>query len=577
MKKIRLLLIWTLSILTFLPAWAERVDIEKAEKVARSYARTSPQLTSRRDFRHTRTVSRRVHRNRPGLRSAQQQDEPMYHVFTMNGNGGFIIIAGDDAAKPVLGYSEEGTYDESNPALAYWMETLAEEIAGAIESDVEQDTQTKAEWDAFENENNISLRASGDYVDPLVKTKWNQGSPYNGQCPSGTVTGCVATAMAQIMKHHNHPTTGTGSHTNKNNTSLSANFGSTSYGWSAMTSTYPSNAAAATAVATLMYHCGISVDMKYGSTSGAYSQDVPGALTTCFGYDQGIRYHTRNTYPYTEWLAMLKTELRDNRPVYYSGYTRDEAGHAFVCDGYDTDDLFHINWGWGGTSDGFFRLAALDPYIQGIGGGSSGFSHNQAMITGIRPAAGGTAASIQMGVDAVSPGSASLASVTDPFNVSARRFSNTGSVQINTIFLGLMLCNQDGTYRSHKTSSRSLNLSPISYYPTLTLYTNYQLPAALPAGTYKLYPAYSTVSAPAQPEIISGDNGDKYVTVVVRSDGTVLLSSDSPMPSLTLKSLSTVGSLYKNKKGIFTAVIANSGATDYNADLVLKLGSQTVA
>ncbi|MDR3184474.1 MAG: C10 family peptidase, partial [Prevotellaceae bacterium] len=468
MRRMRLFLTLTCITLLLLPAKAERVDIEKAEKIARSYTHTTPRLAARKALRHSRTVTEPLQRNRSALRSAGQgvvqQEEPLYHVFTMNGDGGFIIISGDDVAKPVLGYADEGMFDESNPNLAYWMGALAQEIAGAIESGVLQDVQTKAAWDALYS-SSIPLTASGDYMDPLVKTKWDQGAPYNNLCPmsSGerTVTGCVATAVAQIMKYHEHPTTRTvtipGYTTGTRKITIPAITGTTAYDWDNMTNTYTSSStgAPASAVATLMYHCGAGVKMDYNTSanggSGAYSQDVVQALKTYFNYDAGIAYHQRNYYTYAVWIALLKAEIRANRPVYYAGYGG--GGHAFVCDGYDTGNLFHFNWGWGGISNGYFEVSALNPGSLGIGGGAGGFNENQELITGIRPNQGGSGEqpAIRLGLSTFSAGKTSLYNVTESFSVSAGNLTNTGITTIASAYLGVLLYNQDGSYRDHKT------------------------------------------------------------------------------------------------------------------------------
>jgi hypothetical protein len=581
MKKIKLLLVFVFSTLLFLPAQAERVDAEKAEKVARSYARRTPRLSTQQNFRHIRTVSKRVQRKSVALRSASQQDDPMYHVFASDG-GGFIIIAGDDVALPVLGYAGEGTYDESNPNLAYWMETLAQEIAWAIENGVRQDPGTQAAWEDFDNENSVSTRASGDYVDPLVKTKWDQGAPYNSQCPqisgTSTYTGCVATAMAQIMYYHTCPaTTGTGSHsyTHSGAGQLSADFAATTYQWNSMTTTYSSSSgsAAKSAVATLMYHCGVSVNMNYGTkSSSASSGAVPNALATYFGYDAGASYLSRNIYSYTEWVNMLKNELRNDRPVYYSGSSSTGSGHAFVCDGYDTDDLFHINWGWAGSSDGYFEISALSPNAIGIGGGAGGYNTVQGMIIGVKPYAGGSSPDIQMGIADFYASKASLSSLTESFKITLIKVSNAGSVAISNTSLGIWLCKSDDTHVSYGVIYNDIPLNPGYYYSSITA-DFYTLPNNLQPGTYKLYPAYKQ-SGQSTPTVIPGENGDKYITVTVNSYNSVTLSSGSAVaPSLTLKSLSAEGNLYHNKPGSMKAEIENTGTGDYNAKLQIRLNN----
>jgi len=191
--------------------------------------------------------------------------------------------------------------------------------------------------------------------------------------------------MAQIMKFWSYPTTGSGFHSYNHSRygTLSANFGSTTYDWSAM----PNNVTSANnAVATLMYHCGVSVDMNYGVSatggSGAYHTDVVTALKTYFGYSSGVKRELRSSYSQSQWISLLKNELNAGRPIQYAGYGSG-GGHSFVCDGYDNNDFFHFNWGWGGSSDGYFSVNALNPGNLGAGGGSGGFNSNQEIIVGI--------------------------------------------------------------------------------------------------------------------------------------------------------------------------------------------------
>jgi uncharacterized repeat protein (TIGR02543 family) len=576
MKKIRFSLVLISTLLLILPAQAERVEVEKAEKVARSYARTTPRLSSRRDFHHSSTVTKRVSRNRTGLRSAAQpQEEPLYHVFTMNGNGGFIIIAGDDVANPVIGYADQGAFDPANPNLAYWLESLGQEIAQAIESSVTQDADTKAAWIALESGNNISLRTSGDYEDPLLTTNWNQGAPYSNLCPNKWYTGCVATAMAQIMKHHEYPTQGTGSHeyTHPSIGKIQANFGNTTYNWDAMTDTYTSSASntADSAVALLMFHCGVSVDMNYGSGgSGAISSKVATALKTYFKYDAGITYRQRNYYSSTEWVNLIKAEIKADRPVYYSGYgSGSGSGHAFVCDGYDADDLFHFNWGWGGSSDGYFELSALNPNALGIGGGAGGYNTVQEIITGIKPNNNeNNAPPIQMGLSTFTASKSS-----NSYSLLAGNLTNTGSDTIKTVKVGVLLLNEDNTYSYPKMEERSLNLPPNAYYPSISLFSSSFSLSSLTNGTYKLYPVYIPVAKDTI--IIPGEGGNRYIKVVVDGQN-VTLTSEFEKPELSFVSLTPVGTLYAGKTGNFEAVITNSGTVDYNSKLRLTVGATEI-
>jgi hypothetical protein len=584
MKKIKLFLMMTFCVFSFLTAEARRVDVEKAEKVARSYARATPRLTARRDFRLSKTVSRRVDRPRPATRNAEPQDEPMFYVFTMNGNSGFILVAGDDVAKPVLGYSDAGTYDDNNPHLAYWMGTLSQEIADAIENSVSQDEQIKAAWDAFAADNDVPLQSAGDYVAPLIRTKWDQSSPYNDLCPkiSGerAPAGCVATTMAQIMKYHEYPTTRTVTipgYTTPDGLTVNPVSGSTTYKWSDMSNTYSSSSTSASkaAVAELIYHCGVSVEMYYNEEwSSAMDLYAATALKTCFGYDAGISYLYRSYYSYTEWIGMIKTELKSSRPIYYCGDS-DDGGHAFVCDGYDANGLFHFNWGWGGASDGYFEVSALNPEHVGIGGNADGYNQSQAIIIGIQPDSGGQHV-MRLGLTTLYTNKSSLKDLTESFNVSATELANLGVEDIEKAYIGVMLCRQDDSYYEHKTVLVNIDLPVNNMYTSSRIISGYSLPSNLAVGTYKLYPAFSAASG--KPSIIPGENGNQYILVEVKADGSVTLRASSDMPNLSLipSSLKAVRNIYQNKSGNFTAEIKNDGTADYNSKLTLKLGNQTV-
>lgn len=578
MEKIRLFAILALLALTALPVQAKRVNMQKAEKAARSYARTTPRLIARKNFHLSRTVSKPVQRNYPGLRSSGQE-EPVYYVFTTNDEGGFIVISGDDAAKPVLGYSDTGTFDESNPNLAYWMETLAQEITAAIENDLPQDAQTRAAWDALDGGNALPSETSGDFVNPLIKTKWNQNAPYNNLCPKQgfqtTLTGCVATAMAQIMNYHKYPLTRTASipaYTTRTNIYIPAVTGITYYDWNNMSDTYSgtSGTEAQNAVATLMYHCGVSTRMSYDvNGSGAYSTDAVPALKNYFGYDTGIAYHRRDYSSCENWINLLKTELRANRPVYYSGNGGTDGGHAFICDGYDTEDLFHFNWGWSGSSDGYFAVSALYPKTHDSTTG--GFNEEQNIITGIQPFAGSNAPSGQLGLLSVS------ADFDDPDIRIEANLMNPSTAVFKDGYIGVLLYDYNNICRDYYVKKQDFELSAAGggYYYRLTCRYTYQLPPNLLAGNYKLYPAYG--NSPGIPAIIPGNKRNLYIQVAVHTDGSVtLISNVADKPNLSLNSLKPVGNLYSGTTGNFEAAITNSGLADYNSYIGIRFNNSTV-
>lgn len=318
--------------------------------------------------------------------TATSGDINQFYVFNSANNTGYSIVAADDCVPALLGYSDSGNFDYADMPdnMKAWLESYQEQIDWAIANGV--------------NATATESRAIRPEIAPLIKTQWDQSAPYNNLCPDyaenvKSASGCVATAMAQIMKYHEWPVKGKGSNSyNCYNTSigvnlgtLSMNFANTTFDWANMTDRYTSSSTAAQndAVATLMYACGISVNMMYGPSSGAQSIKASEAFINYFDYDKATTYCLRDYYGGTEWEEMIYNELAAMRPVLYDGVTYDYSGHEFVCDGY-SNGYFHINWGWGGMSDGYFLLSVLDPGIQGTGGANSGFNFSQGATIGIQ-------------------------------------------------------------------------------------------------------------------------------------------------------------------------------------------------
>lgn len=296
--------------------------------------------------------------------------EACFYVFNV-GNDGFVMVSADDVYRPIVGYSDEGGFDAQNinPELAYMLGELITARSGRLTG--EAAPMVAAEWDLVMNNGTLMSRNGGRASTHLVQTKWDQGSPYNYFCPQASggpggrvYAGCVATAMSQVMKFWNHPLKGTGSHTNYNSGfgALTANFGETDYDWNNMPLQISNNSPQEQieAIALLMYHCGIAVDMHYAiDGSGAYSADVPSRIYQYFGYTNQAVLRSRDSYTYDNWKAMLKESFDMGWPLYYSGQSPD-GGHAFVCDGYNDADLFYYNWGWSGSGDGWFDFDEID-------------------------------------------------------------------------------------------------------------------------------------------------------------------------------------------------------------------------
>ena len=297
-----------------------------------------------------------------------QRGEACFYVFNA-GTTGFVIVSADDRFRPIVGYSNEGTFATENmsPELAFYLDKIIE--ARTSRNAVLFDN-TAEEWQSVANTGQLLSRNGGRSVDYICATKWNQDSPYNLYAPEANggpggrcYAGCVATAMSQVMKRWDHPLQGSGNHSYYcyGYGTQSANFGATTYDWEHM----PDRLGGASqeeieAVALLMYHCGVSVDMQFSpSGSGANSWDVPDAIQRYFSYSNHATLKSRDQYSLMNWQNLLKESHDLGWPVYYSGFS-DSGGHAFVCDGYDDDDLFHFNWGWGGSSDGWFVIDEID-------------------------------------------------------------------------------------------------------------------------------------------------------------------------------------------------------------------------
>ena len=322
------------------------------------------------------------------------------YVFNVANDGGFVIVSNDDRTVPILGFSDSGSIDPDDMPdnMCAWLQGYADEIVWLNEHSIIVNVPESA------NAPRHADRHSTTAIAPLVQTKWNQRAPYNNLCPlyDGTnraVTGCVATAMAQVMyytetKAGNNTTQTTKEipayTTRRHSLSMDAIPAGATINWSSMLLNYKSGYTTdkADAVAELMRCCGCSVQMDYASSSNAYASDVPNALKEYFDYNTTTQIIIRSLYSSTQWANLIYHELEHARPVLYAGQSSG-GGHAFVCDGYKYEgdtDYFHINWGWGGTSDDYFVLSTLNPYEQGAGGSSTndGFHFGQQAVIGIQ-------------------------------------------------------------------------------------------------------------------------------------------------------------------------------------------------
>ena len=313
---------------------------------------------------------------------------PVFYIYNIKDRPGFVIVSAEDATTPILGYSYETDFDinkEQAPAFIGWMNHYKEQINYIRQNNIIADKKIKQLWTKYSTKPFLSKAGQPKDVSPLLTTTWNQGTYYNQLCPAdaggqdGHVwTGCVATAMAQVMKFWNYPDYGSDNHTyNHWNYGLqTADFANTFYNWAAMPNALSSYN---TPVATLMYHCGVSVDMDYSTSgSGAYSSSAASALKRFFDFSYTLYLASKNGNVDTVWRDLIKGELDLGHPLYYSGNPSSGGGHAWVCDGYQGIDYFHMNWGWGGSDNGYFYLDDLTP-------GSYDFTYNQQAIINCYP------------------------------------------------------------------------------------------------------------------------------------------------------------------------------------------------
>lgn len=319
------------------------------------------------------------------------QQTPCVYIFNSEG-GGFVVMAANNSVLPILGYSTDGHFDAENiPSnMAAWLATYRDAVSDIAAGANERAYPTmEGAWQQLLDAEPVA--ASREVVvGPLLSTTWSQSPYYNNLCPgtgsNKAVTGCVATAMGQIMRYWQWPTQGHGHHSYVANYaqygyadygSQYADFGSATYNYNAMPNALTSSSSSTQVgqIAQLLYHCGVSVNMMYGpNASGANSENVPAAMQNYFGYKSSTFQYKNGE---SAWVNGLKAQLNADRPVYYSG-SGDDGGHAFVCDGYDEDNYFHFNWGWQGSYNGYFAVSNLNP-------GSYEFNTYQGAIFNLEP------------------------------------------------------------------------------------------------------------------------------------------------------------------------------------------------
>lgn len=559
MKKFTL---FSLFFLIGLCATAKDVTQSQAEQIARGFLRQGVSL------RQVTTKSTEAPLTLAYVGQAADGQNCLY-VFNTGMADGFVIVSADDRANEILGYSDTGHFDTTSMPenMRSWLTTYIDQISLLRQSTTTGSVRTTSY--SYDKE-----------VKPLLgNIQWNQDSPYNDQCPvydisSRCATGCVATAMAQIMYYNRWPEQGTGSHTYSpsilGGKTLSADFGATTYQWDAMLPTYDANSSeeSQAAVAQLMLHCGIAVDMEYSSSSGADNKPVPFAFVNYFGYDKGVALRTRDNYSSDEWQNIIVNELDHGRAMLALGRSS-SGGHAFVFDGYDRQGFVHVNWGWGGMSNGYFRTCALLPATQGIGGSDGGFNSTQSLITGIQRPQTGTYSDVEL---VSSEGL--VASKTTVAHGETVDFDLHGTLynagwQDAEVRFGLFALDENGdTALVSPLDGTDLIETGYSYnglsFEGVSLDT-------LADGTYRLYPAacadeQSAVWQRIRDSYVGYPN---YLNMTV-ADGTATFTTPDYF-CLNAREITLPDEMYSSKLARIKAHIVNDGDVDYLGNVQVAL------
>ena len=476
---------------------------------------------------------------------------PAVYVFNSTDEG-FVLVSAEDDARAVLGYSDEGTFDANHipENMQFWLKMYADEMRSATEAKGERREakgkvnrrEVRGERLEARGERREAEEEAYPTIAPLLgETVWGQGEPFNHKCPEingeRTVTGCVATAMSQIMYVHKYPAKGTGSYSYTTETKklkVSADFGSTTYDWANMIPDYTDSytTTQADAVATLMYHVGVAAEMDYTvESSGAVSSIALVGLTKYFGYDKAIHVLPKDFMTEDGLLQAITTDLQAGRPVYFSGVTVNQEGHAFVCDGMQSDGYLHINWGWNGMANGYFAISALAPEVQGTGGSASNlaFTESVGVYTNIKPNEGGKAMPL-VTVDTLTRTSKETINKTEKVSFDLDRFTSAG------------IATAEGTityfiYNSNKELVEEVEIGTFEldpgYYYTSAISISEKLPDTLANGNYELEIRYIDDNDIDHPILIKG-LGEVRVPFTVTSSQFVF--GEVPKPEVELRS-----------------------------------------
>ena len=533
-------IVLTMMLVLSVVAGAESITRQQAEQLARQF------ITKQGMYGALSQAEPHQARARALLKGSSQ--DGCYYVFNIGTNEGFVIVSGDDRTPAVLGYSDKGSFDMDRlPSnVAAWLEGYADQIrylrkkASAeptapvsVRSDAPLMTMTRAPW-AVKKEPRPA-------ISPMITSKWDQFSPFNDLCPvvdgQHCVTGCIATALAQIMYYHKWPqaaTTEIPGYTVKGKSVSYPGLPATTFNWAAMTDNPATGTPAGDAVAKLMQYCAFGCQADFGiDNTSIYNNEPENALKNYFHYGAGVKYVERQTYSNENWESLIYTELEANRPVLYTGqsYVAEldgKVGHAFVVHGYDGNGYYAVNWGWGQSvdQDGYYLLDAMDPADLGAGGGVGGYNYDQTAIIGISK---DDVETYQVTDEQVVLTTTAITLINDEYVLSGGYYavifncefvnflSNTYEFDLNFKLY------KDNEYQGFLLNAGDLRntLPPMYYINQINLY----LPAWSP-GKYKLVPVSRKLGEGEYNENIGSDK--LYLTAVVSADKKLKLYVGDP-------------------------------------------------
>ena len=523
-------------------AMAGNISQEEALKKAQAF------IASRSNTQHKMRLAAKSTQVNTKLTTAAQES---YYVFNVGERNGYVVVSGDDRTPAILGYADEGTFDaERIPEnMRAWLQGYADQLA----------------YLASHKKSEVSTPTDHPAISPLIKSTWNQDEPYNNLCPldkddnKRSVTGCVAVSIGQIINFHQYPAktakTIPSYTTYTKGISVDA-IRSTTIDWDNMLNNYRGNETTAQkqAVANLLALCGAALQMDYTSgTSSAISNNVPIALKEYFDYDDATRLIFRDDYRACDWDSIVYNELANRRPMYYSGSTSG-GGHAFIVDGYDKDGLYHVNWGWGGSSNGYYLLSILDPDSNsGIGASSStdGYSFGQDAVIGIQPNTGEPYhPEVKMTIESISTNQTTVTKTDGVFPITYTAEVRNYMENTHTFTLGVGVYNENNEL-VYSQIQREIELK--TRYGFSSMQHKCNIPT-LPDGNYII----TSISREKGTDKWYQDKGAyKYFLTATIKGNTITLQN----PTVDLSgSITTAGNMEAKSIMTVTATIKNNGS-----------------